>query len=76
MLALQALTGSFVIRLVTLSKAGVYPASLGTSLAEKAPKFWAWAQAVAAHPSVSSIFDSKKIIENTKARLAKARGQA
>jgi glutathione S-transferase len=69
----EVLTGSFVIRLVTLSKAGVYPGNLGSSIAEKAPNFWKWAEAVSVHPSVTSIYDEEKIIAGTKARIAKAR---
>jgi len=69
----EVLTGSFVIRLVTLSKAGVYPSTLGSSIAERAPNFWKWAEAVATHPSVTSIYDEEKIIAGTRARIAKAR---
>jgi glutathione S-transferase len=69
----EVLTGSFVIRLVSLTKAEVYPKELGTSIAERAPNFWKWAQAVAKHPSVTSIYDEDKIISSTKARIAKAR---
>jgi glutathione S-transferase len=69
----EVLTGSFAIRLVTLLKAGVYPSKLGSSLSERAPNFWKWAEAVAAHPSVTSIFDEQKIIASTKARIAKAK---
>lgn len=58
---------------MSLSNAGVYPASLAKSISEKAPNFWKWAQAVSAHPSVTNIYDEAKIIESTKARLAKAR---
>jgi glutathione S-transferase len=69
----EVLTGSFVIRLVTLTKAGVYPSKLGSSIAERAPNFWKWAENVAAHPSVASIYDEERIISSTKARIAKAR---
>jgi glutathione S-transferase len=69
----EVLTGSFVIRIVTLSKAGIYPNSLTTLIAEKAPNFWKWAQKVAVHPSVTGIYDEQAIIESTKARIAKAR---
>lgn len=70
---LQVLTGSFVLRIVTFIKAGLYPASMGTGLTEKAPHFWRWAEAVAAHPSVRSIFDEETVISWNKARFAKAR---
>jgi glutathione S-transferase len=69
----EVLTGSFVIRLVVLSKAGLYPSKLSSSLAEQAPNFWKWAENVAAHPSVTSIFDEEKVVASTKARIAKAR---
>lgn len=69
----EVLTGSFVIRLVTLTKAGIYPVKPGGSIAERAPNFWKWAEKVAAHPSVTSIYDEERIISSTKARIAKAR---
>jgi glutathione S-transferase len=69
----EVLTGSFVIRLVSLSKAGVYPGKLAGSIEERAPHFWKWAQRVAADPSVAGIFDEEKIVASTKARIAKAR---
>lgn len=69
----EILTGSFVIRLVSLSKAGLFPSTLTDSLSGKAPNFWKWAQNVAKHPSVTSIYDEDKIIASTKARMAKAR---
>jgi len=69
----EVLTGSFVIRLVSLSKAGIYPSKLSSSIAERAPNFWKWAEKVAAHPSVTSIYDEERIIASTKARIAKAR---
>jgi len=72
----EVLTGSFVIRLVRLSKAGVYPSKLSTDIAARAPNFWKWAQAVSEHPSVTNIFDEEKIIASTKARIAKARAAA
>jgi glutathione S-transferase len=69
----EVLTGSFVIRLVSLSKAGLYPSKLSSSIAERAPNFWKWAETVAAHPSVAGIYDEERIIASTKARIAKAR---
>jgi hypothetical protein len=35
------------------------------------PNFAKWAKAVRARPSVTGIYDAKKILENTKVRLAK-----
>ena len=72
----EVLTGSFVIRLTALAHAGVYPAGLTKSLAEKAPHFTKWADEVSKHPSVTKIFDEEKIVEGTKARVAKLRAAA
>lgn len=69
----QVLTGSFVVRIVSLLKAGVYPAALGKELASKAPNFNRWAQEVARHPSVTSIFDEDFIVKFTKTRIASNR---
>jgi glutathione S-transferase len=69
----EVLTGSFVVRLVSLSKAGIYPSKLSSSIQERAPNFWKWAEKVAAHPSVTGIYDEGKVIDSTKARIAKAR---
>lgn len=70
----EVLTGPFVIRLLTLSKAGIYPSKLSSCIAERGPNFWKWAETVTAHPSVTSIFNEEKIIASAKARIAKARG--
>ncbi|CAG9948654.1 unnamed protein product [Clonostachys rosea f. rosea IK726] len=71
----EVLSGSFIVRLLALSSAGVYPASIISGLKEKAPNFYKWAEAVSAHPSVTNIFDKDTIIEGTKARLQKQRSQ-
>ncbi|AEO64930.1 uncharacterized protein THITE_2111329 [Thermothielavioides terrestris NRRL 8126] len=72
----EVLTGSLVLRLKTFTKAGIYPETLWTTIQEKAPNFAKWADAVTAHPSVTSIFDEKAQIEGTRARLAKLRAAA
>jgi glutathione S-transferase len=72
----EVLTGSFVIRLLTLTRAGLYSSQLATELEQKTPKFWAWAQKVAAHPSVTKIYDEERVIASTKARIAKAQAAA
>ncbi|KAK3331314.1 thioredoxin-like protein [Apodospora peruviana] len=72
----EVLTGSFAIRLVTLTKHEVYPSKLATALAEKAPNFWKWVEAVSAHPSVNGIFEEEAIVEGTKARIAKMKAAA
>ena len=68
---LQVQTGSFIIRLATFVKGGFFPGHIYASLPEKAPNFVQWSDAVSAHPSVTSIYDERKIIEATKARIAK-----
>jgi glutathione S-transferase len=70
---LQVLTGSFAIRLKSLTTAEVYTKALWTAIQEKAPNFAKWVEAVSVHPSVTSIYDEKVIIEGTRARIAKAR---
>jgi len=74
----EVLTGSFALRLLRLGKPehGIYPASLLESIREQAPNFTKWAEAVAAHPSVTKVFDEQKIVEGTKARIAKIRAAA
>jgi len=72
----QVLTGSFVIRVLTLPEKGVLPKSYVASLPEKAPNFYKWAQVVSAHPSVNGIYDVDTIAENTKNRIAKLRAQS
>ncbi|KEZ38720.1 hypothetical protein SAPIO_CDS10746 [Scedosporium apiospermum] len=72
----EVLTGSFVIRVLTLPEKGVLPKSYVASLPEKAPNFYKWAQVVSAHPSVNGIYDVDTIAENTKNRIAKLRAQS
>ncbi|VUC30450.1 unnamed protein product [Clonostachys rosea] len=69
----EALTGSFIIRLLALFKNGVIPSNLESQLKEKAPGFYAWAVAVAAHPSVTGIFNEKSVVDFYKGRLEKLR---
>lgn len=69
----EVLTGSFVIRLLSLGKAGIYPSNTLSLIEEKAPNFWKWANEVSVHPSVIGIYDEAAIIEGIKARVAKAR---
>ncbi|KAK3311602.1 thioredoxin-like protein, partial [Chaetomium strumarium] len=69
----EVLTGSLVLRLKSLTKADVLPKRLWTAIEEKAPNFTKWAEAVTAHPSVTSIYDEKKNTENARARIAKLR---
>lgn len=70
------MTGSFVLRLVSLSTAGVYSPQLWESVQKEAPNVAKWAKAVAAHPSVLSIYDKEAVIKGTKERIAKIRAQS
>ncbi|RSH77467.1 uncharacterized protein EHS24_003439 [Apiotrichum porosum] len=66
-------TGSFIVRLLALGKGGVYPATLLPAIEAQAPNFWAWAQKVAVHPSVTGIFNEDKVVARTRERIAKLR---
>jgi glutathione S-transferase len=70
----EVLTGSFVVRVKSLTAANVYPKSLWTGIEAKAPNFVKWASVVAAHPSVTSIFDEKVIVEGTRAKILERGG--
>ncbi|KAK0634040.1 thioredoxin-like protein [Immersiella caudata] len=72
----EVLTGSFALRLVSLTKAGVYPTQLWDEVEKQAPNVAKWAKAVAAHPSVNGIYNEQAVIEGTKKRIAKIRGEA
>jgi glutathione S-transferase len=72
----EVLTGSFIIRLKTLTKAEVLPKSIWTAIEEKAPNFVKWAEVVAAHPSVTSIFNEREVVGSTKAKIAQLRANA
>lgn len=72
----EVLTGSFVIRLDSLTKAGIYPKALWSAIEEKTPNFIKWAKAVSTHPSVTSIYNERVIVEGTKAWIARIRANA
>ncbi|CAK7272890.1 hypothetical protein SEPCBS119000_005362 [Sporothrix epigloea] len=72
----EVLTGSFVVRLVALTRSGVWPSNIPSLAAAQAPAFWAWVQAVAKHPSVTGIFDEETNIRVFKERIAKQRATA
>ncbi|KAK2630616.1 hypothetical protein QTJ16_001436 [Diplocarpon rosae] len=72
----EVLTGSFLLRILALSKPEytdlhLLPSSILTGLAARAPAFWRWAHAVIAEKSVNSIWDEQKVVEGTAARIAK-----
>lgn len=67
----EVLTGSFVLRLVTLPKPDVYPAGLIEAIQARAPTFWKWAEEVSKHPSVTGVYDVKVVTEGMKKRFPK-----
>ncbi|SPO01782.1 related to glutathione transferase omega 1 [Cephalotrichum gorgonifer] len=71
----EVLTGSFVIRILTWAKHGILPEVFTAKLPERAPGFWKWAEAVAAHPSVRKEFPEERIVTHVKNRLAKAKAE-
>ncbi|KAK3629724.1 hypothetical protein LTR56_017116 [Elasticomyces elasticus] len=69
----EVLAGSWVLRVYNLPKHGIVPASVLEGLAEKAPNFDRWAREVEKHPNVRCIWDEERILEGTKAWIAKMR---
>jgi glutathione S-transferase len=68
--------GPFVIRAVTLSRHEVYPVSLNKQIAEKAPNFKKWADAVRVHPSITRVFDEDVFVARSRAKRARMRKAA
>ena len=67
----EALVAPFLIRLYDASEDGeLAPKALAEKL-DALPNFAKWAKVVRARPSVTGIYDAKKVLEGTKARLAK-----
>ncbi|KAI8725658.1 hypothetical protein NCS52_00137400 [Fusarium sp. LHS14.1] len=72
----EAIVAPFVIRVFTLSKHGLVPASFIEALEKEAPNFYKWAQAVIKHPSVLNIYNEDVIVDGTKKRIEKLKAQA
>ena len=67
----EALVAPFLVRLYDSSEEGeLVPKSLAEKL-DALPNFAKWAKVVRARPSVNGIYDAKKVLEVTKAKLAK-----
>ncbi|KAK1537969.1 glutathione S-transferase domain-containing protein [Colletotrichum paranaense] len=66
----EVLTGSFTLRLFSFANYELIPKSILTSLEDKAPSFYKWAQTVNSTPSVNGIYDEKNVVERTKHRIA------
>ncbi|KAL7783872.1 thioredoxin-like protein [Trichoderma ceciliae] len=67
----EVLTGSFVLRLITLPSPDVYPAGLHGAIQASAPAFWKWAEHVSKHPSITNIYDVNIVTEGMKKRFPK-----
>ncbi|KAF9888574.1 hypothetical protein FE257_008506 [Aspergillus nanangensis] len=63
----EALTGSFVLRLLSLSKPeyGLIPAEVSALLEKRTPGFSRWSKAVVQHDSVNYIYDEDKVGKRT-----------
>ncbi|KAK7425328.1 hypothetical protein QQZ08_008225 [Neonectria magnoliae] len=55
----EVMTGSFIIRLLSLASHDLVPKNIIDSLSDKAPNFHAWAKAVVDTPSVNYIYDEE-----------------
>ncbi|OHW95217.1 glutathione s-transferase domain-containing protein [Colletotrichum incanum] len=66
----EVLTGSFTLRLFSFAKYGLIPKGILSSLEQKAPSFYKWAQTVNDTPSVNGIYEEETIVERTKHRIA------
>lgn len=71
----EALVAPFLVRLYDASEEGeLAPKALAEKL-NALPNFAKWAKEVRARPSVTGIYDAKKILEGTKVRLAKMKAE-
>jgi glutathione S-transferase len=56
---------------LSFPKYDLLPKSILTTLEDKAPAFWKWANAVVQEKSVNYIWDEKAMAEKMKERMAK-----
>jgi glutathione S-transferase len=70
------LTGSWLLRVYSLPKYGVVPASLLDHLAAAAPNFDRWAKTVVQDSAVRCVWDEDHMIEATRGWINKMRGKA
>ncbi|MCJ1310653.1 hypothetical protein MMC25_004319 [Agyrium rufum] len=67
----EALTGSFLLRLQGLIKADYLSSSIIGSFQKETPKFSKWLEATCADPSVKGIWNEKAVVESTIGRYKK-----
>ncbi|KAJ5122895.1 thioredoxin-like protein [Penicillium atrosanguineum] len=70
----EVLTAPFILRIFTLpyTENAPLPKAMVDGLKDKAPMFYAWAQAVMKHPSVSGIYNRDGCAAEMRNRRAKA----
>ncbi|WQF79499.1 Putative glutathione S-transferase, Thioredoxin-like superfamily, glutathione transferase family [Colletotrichum destructivum] len=66
----EVLTGSFTLRLFSFAKHELVPKTILSSLEERAPAFYKWAQVVNATPSVNGIYNEEVVVEKTRERIS------
>ncbi|KAJ0159005.1 Glutathione S-transferase [Colletotrichum tanaceti] len=66
----EVLAGSFTLRLFSFAKYGLVPKTILSSLEERAPAFYKWAQVVNATPSVNGIYKEQDVVEQTRAKIS------
>ncbi|KAL4815119.1 thioredoxin-like protein [Aspergillus spinulosporus] len=68
----EVLTGSFLLRLLSLHKYGLLAPELPSQLEKRVPKFYKWAQEVVKQESVNYIWDEEKVGTRTAKKLGVA----
>ncbi|KAH8804652.1 glutathione S-transferase domain-containing protein [Xylogone sp. PMI_703] len=69
-------TGSFILRLLSAPKYGLFPTNFTSILQSRTPNFYKWATNVVKEKSVNFIYDEEKVATRTKARIDKMKAQA
>ncbi|EEY21554.1 conserved hypothetical protein [Verticillium alfalfae VaMs.102] len=66
-------TGSFILRVYSSAEYGLLPKTIIADLADQAPNFTKWADAVRNKESVNAIYDGEYWVKRTRERFAKAK---
>lgn len=69
----QVQTGSFILRVYSSAEYGLLPKAIVADLAEQAPNFTRWADAVRNKESVNAIYDGESWVKRIQERFAKAK---
>ncbi|RDW87052.1 glutathione S-transferase family protein [Aspergillus mulundensis] len=65
----EVLTGSFLLRLLSLHRYGLLAAELPCLLEERTPRFWKWASEVVKQESVNYIWDEERVGTRTAKKI-------